>query len=96
MGRASLIIVAGFIFAFSFMNLSLNKTGSNIVENYSREYERLNAQNAVNSVLNYYIYEFANFKKTAPGIYHEYTVKLNSESITPTVNITADSSNTIF
>ncbi len=66
MGRASLIIVAGFIMAFGFMNYSMTNTGTSIVNNYTQSYQRTEAQNANFSGIQYYIKRLGDDQTTIP------------------------------
>ena len=87
MGRASLIIVAGFIFAFAYMNYSLTNTSTAIVNNYSSAFERTAAQNATNSAIHFYIQKLADntedLPRTAP-----YTLTLNHNGDQSSTDVT--------
>jgi hypothetical protein len=88
MGRASLIIVAGFIVAFAYMNFSLTQTSTSIVNNYSTVLERTNAQNATSSALHYYLKKLADDQTIARSTPYTLTFDFNGDQSTTDVTIT--------
>jgi hypothetical protein len=88
MGQASLIIVAGFIFAFAYMNYSLTHTSTAIVNNYSSVLERTNAQNATSSALHYYIKKLADDQTLARSEPYTLALDFNGDQSSTDVTIT--------
>lgn len=89
MGRASLIIISGFIVAFGFMNYSLTKTGTSVVDNYATAFERMGAVNASNSALQEILYKVANkiIVPTATPTNYPVTVNLDGNPLTANVSV---------
>lgn len=80
-------MVAGFIFAFAFMNYTLTSTSTAIVSNYSTVIERTAAQNASNSATHYYLKKLVYDKTIAQAQPYVFAVKLNGTTTATSVQI---------
>ncbi len=87
MGRASLIIVGGFIVAFAYMNYSLVNTSTSISNNIETSYMRVEAQNASNTGLQYYIKKLADDQTIARPEPYALSMNLNGDPVETDVTI---------